>query len=379
MHFHQARFERAAGWDREPDAALDGEKTLLLAFADARDPTVAEELDRLAGRFPNSVLLGCSSAGEIHGSEVSDGSLSLAVLCFEHTRLRAVTVPVASSEESLFVGRDLGTRLYAPDLAGVLVLSDGLKVNGSLLVDGIGSLLGDEVVVTGGLAGDGGLFESTWVWSRQGRQPGHVAALGLYGSGVRLAHGSRGGWEPMDSELEITHAIGNVLYELNDRPALEVYRECIGADAHGLPATGLLHPLAIPNPLAPEGATVRTVLAIDEDQQSIVFAGDLPDTGRVHLMRTDLDSLVTGAAGATSEALARGEADRPVVCVAISCVGRRLVLKDRTDEELAATLAALPAKSGQLGFYSYGEISPLASGRCNLNNQTMTLTLIGEV
>jgi hypothetical protein len=379
MRFYQSRFDRETGWDREPDRALDGAHTLLLAFADAREPAVAQALDELAERFPHSVLLGCSSAGEIHGREVTDGSLSLAVLCFEQTRLRAVSVPMQSREESLFVGRDLATRLYAPDLSGVLVLSDGLNVNGSLLVDGIGSLLGDGVVVTGGLAGDGGRFEKTWVWTRAGRQPGHVAGLGLYGSRVRMAHGSRGGWEQMDSELEITHAIGNVVYELNDRPALEVYRERLGEDAHGLPASGLLHPLAIPNPLAPEGATVRTVLAVDEDEQSIVFAGDLPDTGKVHLMRTDLDSLVAGAAEASFEALERGEADQAVVCVAISCVGRRLVLKDRTDEELAATLAALPTGSGQLGFYSYGEISPLASGRCNLHNQTMTLTLIGEV
>ncbi len=379
MRFHLSRFDPGTGWDREPDPALDGERTLLLAFADPREPAVARALDQLAERFPRSLLLGCSSAGEIHGREVSDRSLSLAVLCFEHTRLRAFSVPVGSAEESLFVGRDLATRVYAPDLAGVLLLSDGLRVNGSLLVDGIASLLEDSVVVTGGLAGDGGNFERTWVWTRAGRQHGHVAALGLYGSRVRIAHGSRGGWEAMDSELEITHAIGNVLYELNDRPALEVYRERLGADAHGLPASGLLHPLAIPNPLAPEGATVRTILAVDEQERSIVFAGDLPDTGRVQLMRSDLDSLVAGAAGASSEAVERGAVTGPVVCVAISCIGRRLVLKGRTDEELAATLAALPDGSGQLGFYSYGEISPLASGRCNLHNQTMTLTLIGEV
>lgn len=379
MRFYQSRFDRETGWDHEPDAALDGENTVLLAFADAREPAVAQALDALAERFPRSALLGCSSAGEIYGREVSDGSLSLALMCFDHTPVRVVSVPVASSDESLFVGRDLATRLYAPDLAGVLVLSDGLKVNGSLLVEGIGGLLGESVVVTGGLAGDGGRFQSTWVWTRAGRQPGHVAALGLYGPRVRIAHGSRGGWTPMDSELEVTHAIGNVLYELNDRPALEVYRECLGADAHGLPATGLLYPLAIPNPLAPEGATVRTVLAIDEKEQSIVFAGDVPDAGKVNLMRTDLDSLVAGAAGASAEALGQGPLDRPVVCVAISCVGRRLVLNERTDEELDATLAALPQGSGQLGFYSYGEISPLVSGQCNLHNQTMTLTLIGEV
>ena len=66
------------------------------------------------------------------------------------------------------------------------------------------------------------------------------------------------------------------------------------------------------------------------------------------------------------------------LAIAISCVGRRLVLGERTEEETEATLDVLPDGTQQIGFYSYGEISPLSSGRCDLHNQTMTLTTISE-
>lgn len=371
-----ARYSRDGGWDPAPDSSLDSDSTLLLAFADSRDPAVLQALDTLPAQFPQSVLMGCSTAGEIAGDRVSDGSISLAVIRFDRTRLRVTSV-AGGSDESLFVGRDLAARLDAPDLRALLVLSEGLKVNGSLLVEGVSSLLGDRVVVTGGLAGDATHFESTWVWTREGRQSQHVVAVGFYGDAVRITHGSRGGWEVLSDELEVTHAIGNVLYELNDRPALDVYKEYLGEHAAGLPATGLLYPLAIPNDSATEGATVRTILSVDEQEKSITFAGDMPDYGPVNLMRSSFDGLIAGAAGASRDAMgAAGE--QALVSVAISCVGRRLVLDKRTDDELSATQAVLPPGSVQIGFYSYGEISPLANGACNLHNQTMTLTLICE-
>jgi hypothetical protein len=59
-------------------------------------------------------------------------------------------------------------------------------------------------------------------------------------------------------------------------------------------------------------------------------------------------------------------------------VGRRLVLGSRTEEEIEATLEVLPKGTQQIGFYSYGEISPYTAGTCDLHNQTMTLTTLSE-
>jgi hypothetical protein len=95
-------------------------------------------------------------------------------------------------------------------------------------------------------------------------------------------------------------------------------------------------------------------------------------------MRANFDRLIGGAELAGEELLA-SEVEGQGVCIAISCVGRRLLLGSRADEELEAVYAGVPEQVAQLGYYSYGEISPLASGQCDLHNQTMTLTLLWEV
>jgi hypothetical protein len=238
---------------------------------------------------------------------------------------------------------------------------------------GLNAELPDEVVVTGGLAGDGDRFERTWVLFANDCTDHAVAAVGLYGAHVDVGHGSRGGWDIFGPQRRITRSEGNVLYELDGRPALELYKHYLGDRASGLPATALLFPLALKG--SGEELIVRTVLAVDEEAQSMVFAGDVPEGALAQLMRANFDRLIEAASTAARDAMAGG----PTLSVAISCVGRRLILGERTEEELEATLGSLPEGSRQIGFYSYGEISPLVSaGSCTLHNQTMTLTTIRE-
>jgi hypothetical protein len=232
------------------------------------------------------------------------------------------------------------------------------------------------VVVTGGLAGDGPRFARTWVVTERGPEQNRLVAIGLYGERVHVGHGSKGGWDKFGPERRISRAVGNVLYELDGQPALALYKEYLGEQASGLPATGLLFPLAVRVPGDEPKPLVRTILAVDEEKQSMTFAGDVPEGAFAQLMRANFDRLVQGASDAAS--LATIDTAGPVLSIAISCVGRRLVLGDRAEEEVEATLHVLPRGATQLGFYSYGEISPYANGRCDLHNQTMTLTTIAE-
>jgi len=263
----------------------------------------------------------------------------------------------------------------------VLVLSDGLNVNGSELVKGLNDTLGGDVVVTGGLAGDGTDFKRTWVIKDRTPIGGYVTAIGFYGDHVKLGHGSKGGWDKFGPERLVTQSKGNVLYELDGRPALQLYKEYLGNRAAGLPATGLLFPLAIRTSTSDSKVLVRTILAVDEAAQSMTFAGDIPEGVLAQLMRANFDRLVQGASEAATLAVNKQDdaaTPSPTLSIAISCVGRRLVLGERTEEEIEATLDILPKGSSQVGFYSYGEISPYASGACDLHNQTMTLTTISE-
>ena len=204
-----------------------------------------------------------------------------------------------------------------------------------------------------------------------------VCAAGLYGERLSIGHGSRGGWDNFGPERLVTRAHANVLYELDGRPALELYKEYLGDLASGLPATGLLFPLALRTHADDDKSLVRTILAVDEATQSMTFAGDVPTGSLVRLMRANFDRLIDGASAAA--ALAARPDEGETLAIAISCVGRRLVLGERAEEEIEATLEALPAGTRQVGFYSYGEISPYGQGSCDLHNQTMTLTTIREL
>lgn len=325
--------------------------------------------------------MGCSTAGEIHGCEISDASMAVAAVRFDHTPIRTAHAAVHSPIDSYAAGHAIAAQLREPSLRGVLVLSDGLNVNGSELVKGLNDTLGEAVVVTGGRAGDGTHFKRTWVLKDRTPQSGYVTAVGFYGDHVRLGHGSKGGWDKFGPERLVTKSIGNVLYELDGRPALQLYKEYLGDRAAGLPATGLLFPLAIRTSQAEGKVLVRTILAVDEATQSMTFAGDIPEGVFAQLMRANFDRLIQGASEAATLTFDHhngSPSDSPTLSIAISCVGRRLVLGERTEEEIEATLEILPKGSRQIGFYSYGEISPYKSGACDLHNQTMTLTTIAE-
>lgn len=202
---------------------------------------------------------------------------------------------------------------------------------------------------------------------------------GCTGDAVRLGHGSKGGWDVFGPERRVTRSKGNVLYELDGKPALALYKDYLGERASGLPATGLLYPLALRNAASHEKHLVRTILAVDETTQSLTFAGDIPEGSFAQLMQGDFDRLVGGGADAAAQSMEQFHGSGAILAIAVSCVGRRLVLGERTEEEIEAAIGVLPTRARQIGLYSYGEISPYAKGACDLHNQTMTLTTISEV
>lgn len=367
-------------WSSGSFPKLDSPRTLVLAFGAPEMRDKPEVFDLLERAYPRSVIVGCSGAGEILGAEIHDGSLAVTVARFTHTEIRSALKRISDPSASFVVGQSLAEAIDGPDLRAVLVLSDGLKVNGSDLARGLNAGLGDEVLVAGGLAGDGTRFESTWVYHAGALDAGMVVAVGLYGEHLAFGHGSKGGWDRFGPERRITRSKGNVLYEIDGEPALALYKRYLGQKASELPASGLLFPLSVRENERSEKYLVRTLLGIDETSQSMTFAGDVPEGHVVQLMKADFDRLIGGAAEAAREG--RKLLARPVesaLCVAISCVGRRLVLGDRSEEELDAVKEVLPRNTAVTGFYSYGELSPFATGSCDLHNQTMTLTVLGEV
>jgi hypothetical protein len=371
-------FRTGSGWNAALPAELDSLQTLVLAFGASGFATHAAPLAELDAAFPRSVLVGCSTSGEIANAQLGDAGISVAVARFEHTRLRRALTSIDSAADSFDAGTRLAVQLAEPGLRAVFVLSDGLGVNGTPLVDGLARCLGPEITITGGLAGDGSRFERTWVLDRARPEPGRICAVGFYGDRLRVGHGCDGGWSDFGPERLVTRAEGNVLYELDGKPVLDLYRDYLGDLAAGLPGTALLFPLSVRRCGAAD-TVVRTILGIDESAKSLTFAGDVPQGSIARLMRAKTDALIGSAGVAAQRALRPLAADRGALVVSVSCVGRRLVLGERTEEEIESVLDAAPPGSSHVGFYSYGEISPpVPGGASELHNQTMTVTAFCE-
>lgn len=371
-------------WNSDLPTHLDGPGTLVLAFGAPEHWQNDTALKDLAAAFRHSLLLGCSTSGEIRGAEVHDNSISVAVARFEHTPLRRASTPIAAAEDSYAAGRTLATELAPPfageQLRSVFVLSDGLSVNGTPLVQGLSDGLPAGVVITGGLAGDGSRFGQTWVLEADGQaRSGIISAVGFYGERLRVGHGCDAGWSDFGPERRITRSQGNVLFELDGKPALSLYKSYLGERAVDLPGAALLFPLSVRRSPQDSQTLVRTILAVDEERQSLTFAGDMPEGGVARLMRANTDKLITSAGLAAQQAAQGLPPHTPTLVVSVSCVGRRLVLGERTDEEVETVVDCMPAGAAHLGFYSYGEISPsLPGGVASLHNQTMTVTALAE-
>jgi hypothetical protein len=127
-----------------------------------------------------------------------------------------------------------------------------------------------------------------------------------------------------------------------------------------------------------ETALVRTILAVDERLQSMTFAGDIPEGALARLTKCHVDRLIDGAVDAARASYPAGSA-APELAILISCVGRKLVLKQRVEDEVEGVRSILGEQIAMTGFYSYGEIAPFALGeRSELHNQTMTITTFAE-
>jgi hypothetical protein len=230
---------------------------------------------------------------------------------------------------------------------------------------------------SGGLAGDSALFGKTLVFRSDAPETGAIAAVGLYGNRLQIGFGSLGGWDPFGPDRLVTRSTANVLFKLDGRPALTLYKKYLGEHAKGLPATGLLFPLSVRTKPG-ETPVVRTILAVDEQRQSMTFAGDVPEGAQARFTKANVDRLVDGAVGAARASLQAGRV-APQLAILISCVGRKLVLKQRVEEELEGVRSVVGEQAALTGFYSYGEIAPFSQGeRIELHNQTMTVTTLAE-
>lgn len=362
-----------------PELPSGNASQLVLAFGDREVMQNATIFATLKQAFPLAEIMGCTTSGEILATEVYDKTLVVTAIEFERTKIEVLSGNIDEYQRSFDAGLSLADTLTKQDLKYVLVICDGQLVNGTELVDGISQSLPDNVLITGGMAGDADRFEETVVWHNDEINPGEIVLCGLYGDAIRVGHGTLGGWDTFGPERIITSSQGNVLAELDNQPALSLYKEYLGEFSEQLPSSALRFPLSLKLP-GEEDSVVRTILSINEDDNSMVFAGDMPEGASAKLMKANFENLIDGASGAAQGAMNTLLDSQVSLALLVSCVGRRLVLSQRIFEELEAVCEVVGEDAPLCGFYSYGEISPLIdSVQCRLHNQTMTITTFSEV
>lgn len=365
-------------WKDYP-STLNAEKTqLVLAFGSSDIIVNPEVYAHLKMIYPDASIVFSSTAGEIIDNSVYDNSVVATAVEFEKTTVKCVLTNIGKHENSFETGNYLIKQLEREDLCCVFIISDGTFINGSELVNGFNKDNERQVPITGGLAGDAARFEKTFTGMDEAPSQGNVIAIGFYGKELLVGHGSFGGWDEFGHERVITRSEKNVLYEIDHKNALDLYKQYLGDYVNELPGSALLFPLSI-RINGSDKHLVRTILGVDEENKTMTFAGNLPEGSKVRLMKANFDKLIEASSTAAANSYNKIKDSNPCLAILVSCVGRKLILQDRIDEEVEAAKEILGGETTITGFYSYGEISPFSSGtQCELHNQTMTITTFTE-
>ncbi len=377
MKIVQLKKHKDAAWEYlSPKQTLI--KPLVLVLGNRFMLEEASVFDEVKTLFPDGDIVLGSTSGDITSNRVDDDSITITAVEFEKTEFLIKTSNVLSSDlDSYKTGVNLLEQFPEDGLKYVFVLSEGSFINGSELTKGMNASVQNNILITGGLCGDAARFEKTVAGYNENPKPGEIIAIGFYGESFEASFSIHGGWTPFGPERVVTKSESNVLYELDNQPALDLYKKYLGEKSNELPAAALLYPLNVKS-TEEQQSFVRTILNINEEDNTMILAGDIPENSKVQLMMTNVDNIANASERAAIQAL-ESRSNKPQLALLVSCIGRKLVLDQRVEEEIEEVVAVVGDNTTICGFYSYGEIAPFhGENNCQLHNQTMTITLISE-
>lgn len=361
------------------DTAVDAEKCqLVLAFGSPELLTDAQHFAHLRKLYPLADIVSSSTAGEIIQDAVHDDSIVAIAMQLENSTLKVVKTHINEHVDSYAAGVALKNLLDDEALSGIFIISDGLMVDGSALVRGFSYNNDKKIPITGGLAGDAARFKKTYTGLNEVASQGNIIAVGFYGENIHIGHGSLGGWDEFGYERQITRSDKNVLFEVDEEKALDLYKRYLGTFAEQLPGSALMFPMSMRVPGA-DNYLIRTILATDDNASSMVFAGNMPEGSIVRLMRGDIQKLISASGTAAKDSVESLFDHKPQLTLLLSCVGRKIIMDTKVEEEVLAAQEELGQDCTVAGFYTYGGLSPFGVGTaCELHNQTITVTTFSE-
>lgn len=351
---------------------------LVLMFGSKKFICNKDVFNTIRIKYPDANIIGCTTAGEIFKDQVNDNILTVTAISFKNTEVKCFASELLESGKYYEKGLEIAKLIPSENLAHVFLIAEGMNINGSKIVEGLVDGLPENVKITGGLAGDYEGYKETFIIANDYGKKNLIVAVAFYGDRIKIGYGSVGGFDPFGIERLVTKSKDNILYELDGKPALNLYKEYLGEYSSKLPVSGLLFPLNIRS-ADNRYNNVRTVSGIDEQNKSLIFAGEIPEGYYGRLMRANFNHLINGSMVAAENCIKSFDGKSFNIAILISCRGRRVVLNQMIDEELEVVRSILGSDVTFTGFYSNGEIAP--ANRNNVtefHNQTMTITLIGE-
>ncbi|HCF27662.1 MAG TPA: hypothetical protein DEV81_10800 [Cyanobacteria bacterium UBA11049] len=330
-------------------------------------------LKRINEVFPQIELIGGTTDGEISSVlEFQQDSLTLILFCSDEIEIRAAVGrnvsqnPEAIAQQAVEMAKQ---HLTLP-LQFCIAVPDSLTTSAVSILRGLEAALG-RIPIFGGAAADQWQYQRTYQFFKTEVLSDAVPIL-LFAGKLLFSYGVAGGWHPIGQPSPITKVDKNIIYEIDNKPALEFYHYYLNNSE-----PDAVYPLAV-FPPGEERFFLRGSVGYDSVQGSITVSGDVPEHSVVQITDASLEDVVSASQTALAEALANYPGQAPVAALFFSCAWRRQVLGTRANEEYQAIARSLKQAVSACGFYTYGEIAPLReNGQTFFHNTTFVTLLIG--
>jgi diguanylate cyclase (GGDEF)-like protein len=342
----------------------DDEKLLIQIFTSKNNfEFIKKLLSIFTKHFPKSTLIGSTTDGEICNGKVSTKKTVISFSSFEKTNLE---IYISNKFKDYFEGgKNLAKSLIKDDTKVIISFIDGLRGNGEDFLNGINSV-NNNIIISGGLAGDNSEFKKTYVFTKDTILFDGVVGVALNSNNLKIFTDYSFDWQAIGKKLTITHAIGNRVFTIEDKTAVEAYNYYLGeAVSEKLPKVGIEFPLIIQN----NDLNIARAVIGKEDDGSLIFAGNLKIGDKVRFGCADFDSIFNETQKHVDKLLG--------TCVEsifiYSCMARRRFIPEAIESETSVYNKIAPSS----GFYTYGEF--FSCGRSKLLlNQSMTVLALSE-
>jgi len=322
------------------------------------------------------LVFGATTAGEIFADEthgvkekeegivcmlldINPEFLSLRLLQVEDNRYYEVGQEVSRWAQNKFSN------------TAVITVTSGLNFDNDAYTQG---LISDGIEYAfGGASGDDLILKDTFVFSKDNFSTHGVIALALNKDKINIAGARAFGWTGIGKERFVTKADKNIVYEIENKPAIEFYKKYLNITNDDMPQVGIEYPLEVV--MRNGQIAYRAVLEIDEENGALIFAGHVEEKSRVRLSSAKGKEIITHVEDSISTVMKESLDFKPEVALVFPCCSRKQVLGDMAIKEIEAVYNN--AKTPIIGFYAYGEIGAFPGGY-GFQNETFVTALLSE-